>query len=130
MIAIDTSAWVEYLRDTRSPVCERVDGAVRDGQFATCDAVAMEVLAGAHSEGHLLELRGLLARGAVTPVERTDFDEAAEIYRICRRSGSTIRRQIDCLIAANAIRTGLPVLHGDADFTSMELHTALCCVDV
>ena len=61
MILIDTSAWVEFLRDTGSDVSARVD-AEMGGEIAICDAIRMEVLAGARDESHLEALRGLLAR--------------------------------------------------------------------
>ena len=61
MIFIDTSAWVEFLRDTGSPVCGLVDELLAD-EIAICDAIMMEVLAGARDESHLTSLRRLLAR--------------------------------------------------------------------
>ena len=129
MIAIDTSAWVEFLRGTGSPVGGRVRHAVTDGEFAVCDVVSMEVLAGARDDRRLSDLRALLAGGSVLATERIDFEQAAELYRICRRNGSTIRRMIGCLIAARVIRAGLPILHADGDFASMARHTALATVD-
>ena len=121
---IDTSAWVEFLRDTGSPVCQRVDDLL-DQDIAVCDPVRMEVLAGARDERHLGQLRGLLARASVIPTEMIDYDEAAALYRVCRRSGDTVRKLIDCLIAGISIRAGLPVLHSDADFDVLARHTAL-----
>ena len=64
MILIDTSAWVEFLRDTGSMVSMRVDAEL-DDDIAICDAIRMEVLAGARDESHLEALRGLLARASV-----------------------------------------------------------------
>ena len=124
MILIDTSAWVEFLRDTRSPVCNRVD-ALLSADIATCDAVEMEVLAGARDERHLQDLRALLARATALPVERVDYEAAALLYRTCRRNGETVRKLIDCLIAAVAVRADVPVLHADADFDVLARHTAL-----
>ena len=46
MILVDTSAWIEFLRDTGSTVCVLVDELLA-GEIAICDAVRMEVLAGA-----------------------------------------------------------------------------------
>ncbi len=46
MILVDTSAWVEFLRDTGSPACQAVDELLA-GDLAICDVVTMEVLAGA-----------------------------------------------------------------------------------
>ncbi|HZF12811.1 MAG TPA: PIN domain-containing protein [Thermoanaerobaculia bacterium] len=44
------------------------------------------------------------------------FEEAAQLYRVARRNGLTIRSSVDCLIAACALRHGLTVLHHDRDF--------------
>jgi len=124
LILIDTSAWVEYPRDTGSPVCIRVDELL-DSDIATCDPVRMEVLAGARDERHLHDLRRLLARASVLSTETTDYEEAASLYRLCRRGGETVRKLIDCLIASLAIRSDVVVLHADADFEVLARHTAL-----
>lgn len=85
----------------------------------------MEVLAGARDERHLDDLRRLLARASIVPAEATDYEEAAALYRICRRGGETVRKLIDCLIATIAIRADIPVLHADADFEVLARHTPL-----
>jgi predicted nucleic acid-binding protein len=124
VILIDTSAWVEFLRDTGSAACTRVDELL-DADIATCHPIRMEILAGARDEGHLNDLRGLLARAVLVPTEATDYEEAATLYRTCRRDGETVRKMIDCLIAAIAIRADLPILHADTDFDVLARHTAL-----
>ena len=67
MVLIDTSAWIEFLRDTGSPICQRVDELLA-AEIAICDPIRMEVLAGARDEAHLLNLRRLLARAVVLPM--------------------------------------------------------------
>ena len=124
MILIDTSAWIEFLRDTGTPVCQRVDDLLA-AEIATCDVVRMEVLAGARDEQHLQQLRRLLARASSLPTESVDYDAAAALYRTCRQRGHTVRKLIDCLIAAVAIRGDLPILHIDADFEILAQHTTL-----
>lgn len=124
MILIDTSAWIEFLRDTRSPACERVDELL-DAQIATCDAVRMEVFAGARDQEHLGQLRRLLARATLLPTESIDYDTAATVYRSCRAQGRTVRKLIDCLIAAVVMRAGVSLLHFDQDFTSIAVVTDL-----
>ena len=124
MVLIDTSAWIEFLRDTGSPACRHVDDLL-DRDIAICDPIRMEVLAGARDEAHLLNLRRLLARAAVIPMRPTDYEDAAALYRRCRRQGATVRKLIDCLIAAVAIRAGAPILHHDADFHTLARHTNL-----
>jgi predicted nucleic acid-binding protein len=124
MILIDTSAWVEFLRDTGSAVCARVDRLL-DDETAVCDPIRMEVLAGARDDEHLRGLRGLLARATTIPTESIDYEAAATLYRTCRREGETVRRLIDCLIAAIAVKADIPVLHADSDFDVLARHTGL-----
>src|SRR5919205_2571482 len=106
LILIDTSAWIEFLRDTGSPVCRRVDDLL-DDEIATCHPIRMEVLAGARDERHLNDLRRLLARASLLPTRAGLYEQAAALYRACRQGGETVRKLIDCLIAATAIRTGV-----------------------
>jgi len=124
VILIDSSAWIEFLRDTGSPTCLRVD-ALLGTDIAVCEPVRMEVLAGARDDRHLSDLRRLLARATVLATEPADFEGAASLYRTCRRQGETPRTLVDCLIAAIAVRSEVPVLHADADFEVLARHTAL-----
>lgn len=124
MILIDSSAWVEFLRDTGSSVCSRVD-ALLGGEIATCDPVRMEVLAGGRDDRHLRDLRGLLARAVVLPTTPAHYEAAAALYRTCRRQGHTVRKLIDCLIAAHAIETEAELLHADTDFDVLARCTRL-----
>lgn len=124
MILIDTSAWVEFLRGTESSAHIQVRGLL-DDEIATCDAVRMEVLAGARSERHRDDIGRLLARARTLETLPVDYDVAALTYRSCRRGGETPRSLIDCLIAAVAIRTGVALLHADRDFDAIVRHSRL-----
>ena len=125
MILADTSAWVEYLRGTGSAAHTRMRTALTDAEIAVCDAVRMELLAGARRERHLRDLHRLLARAVTLETLPSDYDDAASIYRSCRRHGETPRSLIDCLIAAIAIRAGAAVLHADRDFGVIARHSTL-----
>jgi predicted nucleic acid-binding protein len=122
VILVDSSAWVEFLRDTRSAVCEEVDRLL-DTDFAISDPILMEVLAGARDERHLHDLRRLLGRARMEHCVPTDFEVAAALYRRCRNRGETVRRLVDCLIAAVAIRERFSILHADMDFEVLGRHT-------
>ena len=86
---------------------------------------AWRYFAGARDDRHLNDLRRLLARGSIVPVRALDYEEAATLFRVCRRSGESVRKLIDCLIAAVAIRADIPLLHADADYEVLGRHTAL-----
>jgi predicted nucleic acid-binding protein len=125
---IDTSAWVEFLRDTGSGVCHAVEIAL-EADIAVSDPIGMEVLAGARDEAHLDQLRRLLGRCTHIKAVPVDYDQAAILYRQCRVNGETVRKLLACLIAAIAIRSGRRLLHNDSDFVALSRHTRLLTVD-
>jgi predicted nucleic acid-binding protein len=127
VILADTSAWIEYLRRTESPVDLRLDAIIRDGErVGTTDVVVMEVLAGARDNDDRDRLRRLLYRFDFLPVGGvTAFEAAAELARECRAAGEPVRGLVDCLVAVVAIRDGASVLHRDRDFETMARYSAL-----
>jgi predicted nucleic acid-binding protein len=54
-----------------------------------------------------------------------DFSLAASLYRRARRAGVTVRRTLDCLIAATCIQANAPILHADDDFDRLASCTPL-----
>ena len=124
MPLIDTSAWIEYLRKTGSDTNVEMRN-VLTRRHHICDAVTMEILSGARDDANAQSLKKLLSRATVIETKPIDYQNAASIYRACRQVGITVRTQIDCLIAAIAIRTGIPLLHQDSDFTAIAQITKL-----
>ena len=124
MILVDTSAWIEFLRDTGSPACVRVD-EVLGSDLAICDPVRMEVLAGARHESHLRELRGLLARASQVPTvpDRLRGRSSALPHLPARRRHGP---QADRLPHRGRRHPGgSAVLHADTDFDVLARHTPL-----
>lgn len=58
MILVDTSAWIEFLRDTGSAARDRVE-KLMESKIAVCDPIRMDGLAGARDQRHLRNLPGL-----------------------------------------------------------------------
>lgn len=127
MILADTSAWVEYLRATGSPVHLRLRKLIADeGDLVTTEVVMMELLAGETTPEGVARLRRLLGRFDLLAVEGlADYEAAAELHRRCRAGGETVRNLTDCLIAAVAVRHGAALLHRDQDFDVIARHTRL-----
>ena len=122
MIIVDTSAWVEFTRNTGSAVCRELQ-ALSNEELAICDVVRMEVLAGARSELELNSLIRVLDRAVLLPMRPEDYEDAAALYRLCRRQGETVRSLIDCVVGALAVRVGVPILHRNGDFYTLARHT-------
>lgn len=127
MILADTSAWVEYLRETGSPTHKRIRALILQEQpVATTEIVVMELLAGSNDAARLARLRRLLYRCVLLPVGALGtYERAVGVYRACRRQGETVRKMTDCLIAAVALREDAAVLHCDMDFDVIARHTSL-----
>ena len=127
MIVVDTSAWVEFLRQTGTPadltltrlVAERAD-------LVVTEVVVMEVLMGARSTQHLRALRRQLLSFPILPLRgMPSYETAAALYRACRRAGETIRKITDCLVAVPAIEAGATLIQADRDFEILARHTPL-----
>ncbi|MGH3693478.1 MAG: type II toxin-antitoxin system VapC family toxin [Pseudonocardiaceae bacterium] len=114
---MDTSAWIEWLRDTGSPACRVVEQLRADPvSVAVTQPVALEVRAGTPA-GALARVDRLLGAAIQLDVDpRIDFDVAAGLYRATREAGRSVRSLMDCLIAAVAVRTSAVVVHQDRDF--------------
>ena len=84
----------------------------------TCLPVVQEVLQGFRDEPAFRKAReAMLALPSVeSPLRLEVVEQAIDLYRSARRAGITVRSSVDCLIAACAIRHGLPVLHHDRDY--------------
>lgn len=125
---IDSSAWIEYLRRSGSPAATAVRDAIEDPAtpLMTTDIVRLEILAGANEEAVRRRLNSLLAGCEDVPqIPRADVDHAVALFQACRARGDSVRAPNDCLIAAIAIRIGVPVLHADRDFDVLARHTGL-----
>jgi predicted nucleic acid-binding protein len=127
MILVDTSAWIELLRASGHPAHVTLRHHLqRRSPIATSEPVIMELLAGVRTGGEHSRLRArLIALPRLTLRGLVDFESAADLYRTCRSRGATVRRLIDCLIAAVAIREKATVLHNDRDFEVLAKHTRL-----
>ena len=127
MIVVDTSVWIDVLNDTPAPQAQRCMQLIESGEpIALTDVILTEVLQGLRSdrEAALVE-RHLRAFPILRLEELDDFVLAAKLYRAARRAGVTIRKTLDCLIAAPCVRTGAPLLHADGDFDRLATCTPL-----
>ena len=123
MMLVDTSVWIELLNGglgSRVPEQELLN-------FVTCGPVVQEVLQGLRNDPASDAFReAFLALPVLSdPLPSASFLSAAEIYRLGRAKGYTIRSSTDCLIAAIAIDNRMPVWHKDRDFEAIARYTSL-----
>ena len=127
MIVVDTSVWIDVLNGTDSAAAEICVGLIERGEAVTLtDVILTEILQGVRDDDEAATVEQHLRAFPVLRLEGLeDFALAARLYRTARSSGLTIRKTLDCLIAAPCIRVGAPLLHRDADFDRLAECTEL-----
>ncbi len=115
---VDTSVWIDYFNGHASPEADRLAQAMFDAEpIALPGLVWTELLTGLRTESEATKISSLLeAFDYPKEPTRSDYIEAARIYRICRAKGYTIRSTIDCVIAQLCLRDDLPLLSKNRDF--------------
>ena len=127
MIAVDTSVWVDVLNQQDSPQARRCVELIEDGApIGLTDVVFTELLQGLRTDREAALVERHLRQFPILRLEGLDdFALAASLYRQARRAGVTIRRTLDCLIAAPCVRTHSAILHADSDFDLLASCTAV-----
>lgn len=125
MILVDTSVWIELLNGRQAGR----DSSPDLTHFATCGPVAQEVLQGMRADPASEQFRQLFLELPMLgdPLPSALFLRAADMYRLIRGNGYTIRSSTDCLIATIAIEYSVAVWHRDRDFDTIARFTALQC---
>jgi hypothetical protein len=120
VLLIDSSVWIDFLRGSPTPAREGLRSLLqtRCADVATTEPIILELLA---PNGHALAQLEALTNGLplLTVDARLDYRSAAALYRTARRTGRTVRRLINCLIAAVALRTEATVVRKDADYDAL-----------
>lgn len=132
MIVVDTSVWVSILNGQPTRPAQQFTRLLEEGaELALTDIVLTEVLQGLRSEREVALVEDRLSDFAILRLEGLqDFRRAAELYRTARRSGVTVRKTLDVLIASPCVRDDVALLHDDVDFDRLATCTPLRVVPV
>lgn len=126
---VDTSAWVNFLRDAPTRAADFVDGYL--GRLVVTDPVMLEVLAGLPTGPRTAKVERLLASQHWCHLDPIlDYRAAVNVFQRTRSSGHQVRSLTDCLIAAIALREGLTLAHRDVDFERIAAATGLATLDL
>ncbi|MEX0992685.1 MAG: PIN domain nuclease [Solirubrobacterales bacterium] len=127
MIVVDTSVWIDVLNAVETPKASRCIELIEDGApIALTEVVLTELLQGFGSDREAKRVERHLRAFPILRLETIDdFVLAARLYRQARGAGVTVRKTLDCLIAAPCVRAGAPILHADEDFDRLASCTSL-----
>ena len=116
MILVDTSVWVEVLRDRTGRMVKVFRERAGDEIIAFSRFTQLELLQGAKNEQEWQRLDTYLATQYYLEATENTWRDAARIYFELRKNGITINSPIDCCIAQLTIETQVLLLHRDKDF--------------
>ena len=120
MILVDTSVWIDVLRDRRGGVVETFRKIIGDDLYVLTRFTQLELLQGAKDDYEWRKLEEYLETQIYLEATEGTWVEAARIYYDLRRKGITVNSPIDCCIAQLAIENGVTLLHRDQDFEKIE----------
>lgn len=126
MIVADTSVWIDYVRGIDAPHTDLLDYELLHNRIITGDIIIVEFLQGFRNEKDIKAAKQLM-----DSLEYYDFLgkevalEAAANFRRLRKSGITVRKTIDVIIATFCLENGFELLHNDRDFDPMEKYLGL-----
>lgn len=118
MILVDTSVWINYFSGIENEKVKFLTEALSSKKeiFLT-DIILTEILQGIKEDNKYKIVKNILLSLPFVHAKNFEtFIHASDIYRKCRANGITVRKTIDCLIAAVSIENNLEILTEDVDF--------------
>ena len=121
MVVVDTTVVVDYLNGVVTPQTAWFDREATCQRLGLVDLTVCEVLQGLRSHSDATRVLSALREFEIHSTGGLELAVlAARHYRDLRSRGRTVRRTIDCLIAAFCLREGHALLHTDRDFDGFE----------
>ena len=126
MILVDTSVWIDFFAGRDQPHVAVLEQSILDDEdLALCGIILTEILQGIADDATHRRVRRYLGPLILLPMPERVFVRAADIYRKLRKTGITIRKSNDCIIAATALEHHCQLLHNDKDFSPITDHYSL-----
>ena len=110
MKLVDTSSWVEYLRERESEAGDAVEVLVLSGEAAWCDITLVELWHGVRGAKEKRELAEMEHEVERIPVDAPVWRLASKLALRCREKGLTLPTS-DIVTAACAVTHGLELEH-------------------
>jgi len=127
-LIVDSSVWIDgFNPKVKSPEKELLKQLIiNDYPIYLCPIIYQEVLQGVREDKIFEEMKFILQQYRMVDIDIMDATHyAINLYRALRKKGMTIRKSIDCLIAAYAILGDMYILHNDNDFTQIAKESKL-----
>lgn len=126
MILVDSSVWIDYFNGKPTWQTDLLDNYLSAVPIIMGDLILTEVLQGFKSEKDFNTAKTLLDELPFRQLGGYSVAvKSARNHRKLRKTGITVRKTIDVIIATFCIIEGLTLLHDDRDFDPIASHFPL-----
>ncbi len=126
MLLIDTSIWINVLRDKSKTKAVKLKTIIGTRTYYLPIFTKMELLQGCKDEAEWQTMsRYLSVQNYIEPDYSKVWENSARLYFELRRTGITVRSNIDCAITLCALENNLLLYHCDRDFEQIAKYTVL-----
>jgi predicted nucleic acid-binding protein len=129
-VLVDTSIWSLALRRSRSLtpddqlLVNEFNELINEVRVVLVGPIRQELLSGISNQTQFDNLKEMLQAFEDLPLNREDYERAAEFYNSCRKSGIQ-GSQVDFLICSAAVGAGIPIFTADKDFSLYANHLTI-----
>jgi hypothetical protein len=122
MILVDTSVWIDFLNGANTKERHALHKFIEEEEeISITEIILTEILQGIKEDENFKRVKDYLLEFPIHKPKGTEtYLKAAGIYRDCRKRGKTVRKTVDCIIAAICIENNITLLHKDSDFDIIE----------
>lgn len=126
-LIFDTTVWIEFLGNKSTPGANLLTAYIQnENQVFLLPTIIQEVLQGIREDSQYKKVKDSFSYFTVLQMPPVQASVgAADLYRMLRKKGVTIRKSNDCLIAYYAIEFEIPLVHVDSDFDLIGGHSDL-----
>jgi predicted nucleic acid-binding protein len=129
VILVDTSVWIDLFNGTSTAQTKQFESIIEQSDdICITGVVYTEILQGIRDESQYKTVKHIIDELIYVEIDKETHEYAAQIYRSCRKKGVTVRKPVDCIIAAACIRSSSFLLHNDRDFENITRHFPLQCI--
>ncbi len=117
MILVDSSVWIDFFNGTTTPEVDFLDRSLGIQAIAVGDLILVEVLQGFRSDKDFATAKSILAEfEQLDMLGKNRSIRAAEKFRRLRKTGFTVRKTNDVVVASYCIDEKIPLLFSNSDF--------------
>lgn len=117
MIIVDSSVWIDYFNGNSTAESDFLDRILGVQDIAVGDLILTEVLQGFRSDKDYKTAKNIIEDfDVVEMLGQERAISAASKYRSLRKTGTTVRKTNDVIIASYCIDEKVPLLFSDRDF--------------